>query len=482
MGSLRNLSLRWRLSLAFAGMAILTAGVIGAILIPILSNHYRTAEKTYLEAAAERAVRDLGSVQWKKDSAGLDGIVAELAQVTQARVKVTDQAGAVVADSGSPVTTSTVAAPPPAGQQTTAPQALPDPLGGGLFASDSSTASAPRSDQTIRRPVERNGRLQGYVEVSEAPGYARAALINTAKAWGLAGAVGVIIAALVGWLFAWRLTRPISRLIRATDRMSQGDLSARAGIERGDEVGRLARSFDTMAARNEATVTSLRRFVADAAHEIGTPLTALQADLDIAQSNPQQEKRERFVEHAAGQARRLEHLTSNLLRLSRLETQELAQEPAPVDLCALAAQVLDSVASRADQAEIDLRAEIARTPVWVLGYADKLETAVANLVDNALKFTPAGGTVTLGVEQRDDRVEVWVADTGIGIPPEESAQLFERFHRGRNVHAYAGSGLGLAIVKATADLHRGTISARPNDCDGARFALVLPALPPTPGS
>jgi two-component system, OmpR family, sensor kinase len=391
-------------------------------------------------------------------------VVADLALITQTRVRLTDAAGQVVADTASPGT-----AEPARGEQP-----LPDPLGGGLFDSGSSKAGAPRSSQTVERPVERNGRLLGQVQLSEAPAYARAALVNTAKAWGLAGLLGVIIAAGVGWLVAWRLSRPITALTEASDRMAAGELGVRAAVERGDEVGRLARSFNQMASRVEDTVTSLRRFVADAAHEIGTPLTALSADLDIAQTHSQPEVRERFVEHAAGQARRLEYLTSSLLRLSRLEAGDAVQHPRPVELRMLARQVLDAVASRADQAEIDLRSELEEGEFWVSGYADKLETAIGNLLDNALKFTPSGGTVTLGLRTDGDKARLWVSDTGIGIPPAEISELFSRFHRGRNVHSYPGSGLGLAIVRATAQLHGGVVTAQSDGASGARFDLVLP--------
>jgi signal transduction histidine kinase len=461
---LRSLSLRWRLSIAFAGIAVLTAGVVGAILIPILSSHYQRAEQTYLEAAAERAVRDLGALSWKKNSTELQSLVEDLAVITQTRVRVSDPSGAVLADSGSPAD----------GERSGTVQPLPDPLGGGIFDSGSATEGALRSDQTIQRPVERNGRLQGSVQLSEAPGYARAALVNTAKAWGLAGLIGVVIAIAAGWLAASRLSKPIIVLTEASNRMAGGQLGVRAAVERGDEVGRLARSFNSMASRVEETVTSLRRFVADAAHEIGTPLTALQADLDIAQSHADPQVRERFVEHAAVQARRLEYLTSSLLRLSRLEAGDLPQDPRPVNINALAREVLDAFASRADQAEIDLRYDLPDNELVVFGHADRLQTAIGNLLDNALKFTPNGGVVTLGLRQNGDQARLWVSDTGIGIPPEDVAGLFSRFHRGRNVHDYPGSGLGLAIVKATAELHRGSVAGGNNSPKGARFELSLP--------
>ena len=109
----------------------------------------------------------------------------------------------------------------------------------------------------------------------------------------------------------------------------------------------------------------------------------------------------------------------------------------------------------------------------VMGHADKLETAIGNLLDNALKFTPTGGTVVLGLRADAGWARLWVSDTGIGIPPDELPDLFERFHRGRNASAYPGNGLGLAIVRATMDLHGGTVRVESGET-GSRFELLLP--------
>ncbi len=459
---MRRRSLRWRLSVGFAGIAVLTALVIGVILVPILAGHYGSAEDTYLEAAAERAVRDLGTAAWN-DPNQLASAATQLAAVTQARITLTRPSGAVVADSG----------PPAATAGPLDPQPLVDPLGAGFFGDGSGAASMPRSGKSVERPVQRNGKLLGNVVISDAPAYAQEALATVMRAWGLASLLGVLLAALVGSLVASWLSRPLRALTDASDRMARGDLEARADVERGDEVGQLARSFNAMASRVDETVTSLRRFVADAAHEIGTPLTALQADLDLAETHAQTPDERRLLRRAAAQARRLEDLASGLLRLSRLEAHDASREPERLDLRSLAHHAADAIASRADQADVDLRLEVSTEDVPVMGHADKLETAIGNLLDNALKFTPTGGTVVLGLRADAGWARLWVSDTGIGIPPDELPDLFERFHRGRNASAYPGNGLGLAIVRATMDLHGGTVRVESGET-GSRFELLLP--------
>ena len=136
------------------------------------------------------------------------------------------------------------------------------------------------------------------------------------------------------------------------------------------------------------------------------------------------------------------------------------------------------MASRAEQADIAFALDLPESPLRVKGNSGALTTAIENLVDNALKFTPAGGAVTLGAKADGSGAVIWVQDTGIGIPAGDLGELFSRFHRGRNVSAYPGSGLGLAIVRATAQLHGGTVSAMSPPPDGSsggsRFEMRLP--------
>ncbi len=312
----------------------------------------------------------------------------------------------------------------------------------------------------------------GSVRLSSPPAYEQVALWAVVEAWLLASLVGVAAAAVGGLVAARSLTRPLLALTSASDRMAGGDLAARAPVDRDDELGRLAVSFNAMAGRNEETVGTLRRFVADAAHEIGTPLTALQADLELAEAGATPDQR-RLLDRAMGQAERLGALSSGLLRLARIEAGDGPLGRDPVDVAALAAFAADAAASRVDQAELTLAVDTPGAPVLVLGDADRLRTAVGYLLDNAVKFTPAGGAIRLSVRVEDRWAILLVDDTGIGIPADDLDGLFERFHRGRNASAYPGSGLGLAIVRATAVGHGGAVRAERLE-PGTRAELRLP--------
>jgi len=471
----RSASIRWRLALTYAGIALLTAAVLGGILVSVLASYYGRSENAYLEAAAERTSRLMVG-----PGAGMAlGTQRELqiaALATQTRVRLYDQSGLLIGDSGSPLDIDVSALAPrdlgnrgPAGDG----RPLPAPLGSGIFGGEAS-ADAPRSRRTFEYPLTGpGGAALGTLVLSEAPVAGYDVLLGVAQALGLAALVAIALAAVAGYVLSARITAPLVELTDTSDRMAEGDLGARAQIERDDEVGRLASSFNAMAGRIEVTVTALRRFVADAAHEIGTPLTALQADLELAEAESTTDDERRLVRRALAQARRLEDLSGNLLRLSRLESGEAPPAAAAVDASALMGSVAAAIASRAEQSGISLQLQLAAESLVVRVDAGALEAALSNLADNAVKFTPEGGTVTMGTAREDSGALLWVEDSGIGIPAEEQADVFGRFYRARNVSAYPGSGLGLAIVQATVEAAGGTVGFGSSEA-GTRFEVRLP--------
>lgn len=331
-----------------------------------------------------------------------------------------------------------------------------------------------RSDQIVRSAiVNAEGNRIGYVELSQGPAYGMEIVDGVARAWAAASAVAIFLAAGVGLLISRRISAPLLALTDITTHMTAGNLTARAQIESQDEVGTLAKSFNEMANRLEETITALRRFVADAAHELHTPLTALRTNLELVISEDSESKRLMFVERAQVQVARLETLTNSLLELSRIESGEIKNGTILISLNALARETSELYASQAEQKGIEFSLDVLDEDVIVRVDDGQLRRAIGNLLENAIKFTPTGGTVRLGLRQQDNAIEVWVQDTGIGIPADDLPQLFSRFHRGRNAFEYPGSGLGLAIVKAIVDYHNGQVSAE-NLSPGARLSLRLP--------
>jgi signal transduction histidine kinase len=331
-----------------------------------------------------------------------------------------------------------------------------------------------RSDQVVREPIhDHSGNVTGYVQLSEGPAYGRLIVDSVALGWALASVVAVLLAAGVGWLISRRISGPVLALTTATTRMAAGDLSTRADLARQDEFGALANAFNEMAARVEETVVTLHRFLGDAAHELHTPLTALRTNLELAASEPVTARRAAFLERAQQQAVRLELLTNELLDLSRIETGAPAGAAASLNLSALVREVSEAYASRAEQCGLQFALQLPEQDIVAQGHEAQLRRALGNLLDNAIKFTSPGGSVTAGLRKEEQWIEMWVQDTGIGIPPDALPLLFSRFHRARNATAYPGSGLGLAIVKAIAQAHGGEVSVQ-NMQPGARFCIRLP--------
>ena len=496
-----KISLRRKLPIAFAAVALLAMVALGAILLPVVSDHYSRSERSYLKAAAEQAAVGLSGVDWQAvaaeqvSGAGASGARTSAAETsaqlvalsTQVRVRVYAVSGSLLVDSGLPGQIDVVSLVDEeygdggeadghgmmARGSGRGMHALPSPLGDGLFGNTQSDTGY-RSDLTMEASLLSGESAVARLVLSDGPGYGAAVVRTTLVAWLIAGFAAVILAALAGWLYSRHLTRPLLAMAGASNSMAKGDLAVRAEVDRADEIGTLAESFNAMAEKNQATVTSLRRFVADAAHEIGTPLTALRSDIELARDGDDKAERDRVLDRAITQADRIGRLSGALLRLSLLDTG-LPSQMKLVDIAPLVRAAARSFASRAEQADVELSVQVPPAPLTVNGYEAGLRGAVDNLVDNALKFTPAGGSIEVGAKEVDGRAVIWVADNGIGIPPEDLGALFSRFHRGRNAAAYPGSGLGLAIVQSTMDLHGGKASVCSSET-GSRFELRFPLV------
>jgi signal transduction histidine kinase len=204
-------------------------------------------------------------------------------------------------------------------------------------------------------------------------------------------------------------------------------------------------------------IITLRRLVTDAAHELHTPLTALRTNLEMAADEVDPQQQAQYLEHALVQLQRFETLTSNLLLLSRLEAGDVSEERESINLTLLLRETAEVYASRAEQAGLSFRAVLHDEETLISGHEGQIQRALANLLDNALKFTPAGGEVTMALNGSENGIEIRIGDTGIGIPEADVPHLFERFHRGRNTAGYPGSGLGLAIARAILNSHAGSI-------------------------
>lgn len=294
------------------------------------------------------------------------------------------------------------------------------------------------------------------------------------------GIITLIAAAVVSWLVSGRALRPLHELAETTDRIgSTGDLSRRLPAKRvADEVGRLTTSFNTMLDRLEKTQSQLaaaleaqRRFVADASHELRSPLTTIRSNAGflVNRGDAALDDQREAVSDIAAEADRMGRLVDDLLTLARAD-EAVVPTREPVDL----AFVLDQVRDRAHRSGIELKVAASQA-LTVEGDARGLERAIWILVDNAGKH--GGGDVTIGVTRRDGIAVISVADRGPGIPVADVGRVFDRFYRADPARRPAGTGLGLAIAKWVIESHDGTIAAANAPDGGAIFTIELPIAP-----
>ncbi|WP_457637673.1 sensor histidine kinase [Oceanithermus sp.] len=289
-----------------------------------------------------------------------------------------------------------------------------------------------------------------------------------------ATAVSLLLAIAVGGYLAWRLSRPVSELTRATRRFAEGDRSARADVSGNDELAELARTFNEMAETLQEQEEQDRRRVADIAHELRTPLAILKGELEaladgMLEATPEQ--LERLVEEVD----HLAMLVEDLRLLSLAESGGLKLQKEPTDLSELVRRTAETFAAAAAARGIELKLDME--PIILEVDPGRMRQVVVNLLDNAIRH--ASSLVEVGCQRLGDRACITVRDDGPGIAAEDLPHVFDRFYRAdpaRN-RGSGGSGLGLAIVQAIVQAHGGQVTAANHPGGGAVFTTCLPVEP-----
>ena len=263
------------------------------------------------------------------------------------------------------------------------------------------------------------------------------------------------------------------------ERFGQGDLSARTGSKRGDELGKLARSFDRMAERTQVLLTAERRLLQDVSHELRSPLARLNVAAALTESDAD---RPAALEQIRKECERLNALIGELLQLTRAEGEAGNLQKVSVDLYSLLAEVADDCAieAQARDCKVDLRAP---SGIAVLGDPELLRRAVENLVRNAIRYAAEGTSVEVVLDRRDETAVVSVRDHGPGVPAEDLDRIFDPFYRvnGDRDRSSGGVGLGLSIARRAVELHQGDLRAR-NSSPGLTVEMQLPGLLPDSGT
>jgi heavy metal sensor kinase len=289
--------------------------------------------------------------------------------------------------------------------------------------------------------------------------------------------LGLIMAASGGWLLAHRALKPVDRMAAAARRISAEDLSQRVNeTGTGDELDNLAKTLNQMLSRLDAAFSQIRRFSADASHELQTPLTILKGEMGLAlRSARTPEEYRATLESALEEVDRIDHLVEGLLLLARAEAGVLKMDRQDVDLGQVLEEVYIRLKPLADSHRIELRLGSIE-PLCVQGDRERLQRMTFNLVDNAIKYTGAEGRVTLELQRDGGWASILVSDTGIGIPIEEQEHIFQPFYRTSAARPLAerGTGLGLPIAQSIAVAHGGTISVESAPGQGSSFKALIP--------
>ena len=338
-------------------------------------------------------------------------------------------------------------------------------------------ASRPRSEGELRVVAVPYGRQPGVALVIAQPlGPTRNTLAGLSVVFLLVGGGGMVVAAVAGAAVARTGLRPVQRLTEATETIARTSDLRPIPVSGDDELARLTLRFNGMLAALAESLERLRRLVADAGHELRTPLTSLRTNLDLLVASSQPDTpaltasdRVEIYADVRAQINELTTLVGDLVELARDDQPEAVHES--IELT----DVIDRATDRARRRAPSIQFSVHTVPWPMTGDANALERAVLNLLDNAAKWSPPGGTVRVELAPHaDGGVVLEVADAGTGIADDDLPHVFDRFYRSLHARALPGSGLGLAIVKQVAERHGGTVSAGRAAEGGALLTLRLP--------
>ncbi|MCJ7545585.1 MAG: heavy metal sensor histidine kinase [Deltaproteobacteria bacterium] len=331
----------------------------------------------------------------------------------------------------------------------------------------------------VTMPITENEKMVGIVQVGSSLEGVEEALHQLLLILLIAVPAALLIASAGGLFLANKALRPVDAITRIARSIGSGDLSQRIRIKRvNDELGRLASTFNEMIAKLEKSFRQVRRFTADASHELKTPLTILRGEVEVGLKKRRGLKEyERILASNLEEINRMSRIVEDLLTLSRADMGELTMEREEIELSALAREVWRDLRLLAKKKRIQLKF-MDNGFTRVEGDSLFLRQLILNLTENGLKYTRAGGEVAVRVKGDRDQgvVRLLVTDTGDGIPQKDLKRIFDRFYRvdGARSRETGGTGLGLSICQWIAQAHKGRIAVESKVGKGSTFTVTLP--------
>ncbi len=294
----------------------------------------------------------------------------------------------------------------------------------------------------------------------------------------------LFISTVGGWYFARASLRPVDEITRTAQDITASNLSRRLPVHRSnDEIGRLTETLNDMILRLERSFGQIRQFTADASHELRTPLTILTGELELAlRSARTGEEYQEVISSALQETLRMSHVVEDLLLLSRADMGKISLKTEVIDLNEMLTDLADATSILGTEKDLTITYRHSSETLRTEGDSPRLYQMLLNLLDNAVKYTPHGGAITLTLHRDVDMAEIRVRDTGIGISAEDQRKIFDRFYRVDKARSRAqgGVGLGLSIVEWTIRAHNGTVSVESEPGVGSTFIVRLPIISDLP--
>ena len=293
----------------------------------------------------------------------------------------------------------------------------------------------------------------------------------------ISGTILVIILSLWSYFFVNRAFMPVKNIVATVKRITSKDLSLRIrSVETKDEIGELANTFNEMISRLESSFKQIKQFSSDVSHELKTPLTVIKGEVEVSLRRDRRKKEyKNTLKILLEETTKLEKIIENLLFLSHMDGQSKSLSFKRISLDEILLEVFEDTEKMARQKEIHLILKGIK-PVYTKGEENLLKRLLTNLIDNAIKYTPTGGSVEISLESDRKFARFIIKDTGVGIPEDKLEHIFDRFYRVDEARSTStgGSGLGLSIVKQIVEVHKGEIEVKSELNRGSTFIIYLP--------
>lgn len=467
---MRKLSLRWKLGLAFLTVVVVSVGLTAFLVNRSTQREFRYYVSYGVTRYAEQVSRNLGDFYVDNGGwTGVQGRIDSWFHPANLRVLIADSSGRIVGDTAGELLGEDVSK---LGIDNPIPIVVSGEEVGMICILSSPGVWGGRGGMVTRG-------LAGLTDVAE-----QEFLNRFNRSLRIASIVAGVVAIVLGLVLTRQITSPVRALTRGVGHIARGDFGHRVNVSTDDEVGELAQSFNSMAASLEKNEQERRRLMADIAHELRTPLSVIEGMVDGILDGVFEPNRENLM-LIKGETALLARHVADLRDISLAESGQLKLEFMPTDIAELVQRKVAQAEVEAREKDIQLGVDALPKLPRVNVDPGRIEQVVANLLSNAIRHTPRGGSIGVTVCQTDDarrtdgkgrRLMVSVSDTGEGIPAEHQAHVFDRFYRvdeARSRRA-GGAGLGLAIVKYIVEAHGGRVGVESEPGKGSTFFFTLP--------